>query len=533
MTQPAPGHGGIPTENLLAPEAYPHPVATPVRLAETHISRVFLTGEFAYKFKKPVRLAFLDYSTLERRRTFCEDEVRLNRRYAPDLYLGVSAIAGPLASPRVDGAGAAIEYAVKMRQFDQREELDVLVDAGGVAASDLSALGTRLAQFHAAAGCVDSASPFGRPDAVQRVTLANFEELRRLPEAAARAEIIADLERWIAGEFARVGDLMQSRRDSGRVRECHGDLHCGNVVRWAGALTPFDGIEFDPALRYVDVASDLAFLTMDLSVRGRDDLRRAALQAWAETLGDFEAIRLLPYFETYRALVRAKVAALRALQHPVGSSERARDCEAAFRYLDWASARTRRARPALLLTCGYSGSGKTWLARTLAGDLHALHLRSDVERKRLAGLGSLDDSQSPQDGGIYTPEYTRRTYDRLHDSAADVLGGGESVIVDAAFLKRDERERMLDLADRLEVHAAILHCTAPMDVLRERVAGRSRNRTDASEAGVATLERQPGYWEPLGVRESARTATVDTNTHDPVAVCREALQRLAIGLRRS
>ncbi len=529
MTQPAPGHGGIPIEKLLAPEAYPHAVATPVRLAETHISRVFLTGNFAYKLKKPVRLAFLDYSTLERRRTFCQDEVRLNRRYAPDLYLGVSAIAGPATSPRVDGAGDPIEYAVKMRQFDQREELDVLVGAGGVAAADLSAFGVRLARFHAAAGCVDPASPFGRPDTVQRVTLANFEELRRLPEAAAHAGAISDLERWIVGEFARARALMQTRRDSGRVRECHGDLHCGNVVRWAGELTPFDGIEFDPALRYLDVASDLAFLTMDLSVRGRDDLRHAALQAWAETLGDFAALRLLPYFETYRALVRAKVAALRALQHTVGSSERARDCDAAFRYLDWASARTSRARPALLLTCGYSGSGKTWLARALSSELRALHLRSDVERKRLAGLGSLEDSRSPPDGGIYTPEYTRRTYERLHESAADVLDGGEKVIVDAAFLKRDERERMLDLADRLEVPAAILHCTAPMDVLRERVSGRSRTGTDASEAGVATLERQPGYWEPLGGRESARTVTVKTNAHDAIALCREALQRLAIG----
>jgi aminoglycoside phosphotransferase family enzyme/predicted kinase len=529
MTQPATGHGGIPIAKLLAPEAYPHAVAAPVRLAETHISRVFLTGDFAYKFKKPVRLAFLDYSTLERRRTSCEDEVRLNRRYAPDLYLGVSAIAGPATSPRVDGAGDPIEYAVKMRQFDQREELDVLVGADGVDAAALAALGTRLAEFHAAAGRVDPASPFGRPDAVQRVTLANFEELRRLPEAAVRTGSIADLERWIASEFARVRDLMQSRRDLGRVRECHGDLHCGNVVRWAGALTPFDGIEFDPALRYLDVASDLAFLTMDLSVRGRDDLRHAALQAWAESLGDFQALRLLPYFESYRALVRAKVAALRALQLPVGSSERVRDCDAAFRYLDWASARTRRARPALLLTCGYSGSGKTWLARALASELPALHLRSDVERKRLAGLGSLDDSRSPPDGGIYTPEYTRRTYERLHDSAADVLGGGENVIVDAAFLKRDERERMLDLADRLEVPAAILHCTAPMELLRERVSGRSQTRADASEAGVATLERQPGYWESLGSAELARTVVVDTGTRDAVAACREALQRLAIG----
>ena len=528
MTQPSSRDSGILDLALLLPEAYPHPVAAPVQLVETHISRVFLTGTFAYKLKKPVRLAFLDYSTLKRRRAFCEEEVRLNRRHAPDLYLGVSAIAGPVSAPHVDGAGDAVEYAVKMLQFDRRDELDLLIDAGRVDAMALSALGARIAGFHAAAECVDRASSFGRPDIVHGITLANFAELRRLPEAAERDRTLRELEQWVAGEHERTRDLLQSRRDAGRVRECHGDLHCGNVVRWAGQLTAFDGIEFDPALRYLDVASDLAFLTMDLSVRGRDDLRHATLQAWAETLGDFEALRLLPYFETYRALVRAKVAALRALQQPSGGADRARDCATAFRYLDWASARTQRPPPGLLLTCGYSGSGKTWLARALSTELRALHLRSDVERKRLAGLAPLEDSRSPPDGGIYTPEYTRQTYERLRGCAADVLAGGESVVVDGAFLRRGERERMLALADRLEVPAAILHCVAPMSVLRERVAGRSRAGTDPSEAGVATLERQPGFWEPFGDAERARMVTADTTAPDAVVVCRDALRGLGI-----
>jgi aminoglycoside phosphotransferase family enzyme/predicted kinase len=529
MSHTASCNGTILVEKLLSAAAYPHPVVEPVRLVETHISRVYLTGEFAYKLKKPVRLAFLDYSTLERRRTFCNEELRLNRRYAPDLYLGVSPIAGPAAAPRVDGTGPAVEYAVKMRQFARGDELDALVDAGRVDTDAVEALGARIARFHALAARVDPASPFGRPDSVQRVTLANFEELRRLPEAAARDDALRHIEQWIAAEHARTRDLLQSRRDEGLVRECHGDLHCGNVARWKGELTPFDGIEFDPALRFIDVASDLAFLSMDFSARGRNDLRYAILQAWSEALGDFRALRLLPYFEAYRALVRAKVAALRALQQPGGSAARTRDCAGASHYLDWVSARLRRARPSMLLTCGFSGSGKTWLSRALATELRALHLRSDIERKRLAGLGPLDDSRSPLDEGIYTPEYTSRTYERLLDCAEDILSGGDDVIIDAAFLKREERNRMLALANRLGVRAVILHCVAPMRVLRDRVNSRSQAGTDASEAGVATLLRQPEFWDDLGEAEFARTITVDTSAPGAVAACRAALRNVGVG----
>jgi hypothetical protein len=513
-------------EHLLSPEAYPHPVVTPVRLVETHISWVLLTGDYAYKIKKPVRLSFLDYSTLARRRLCCEEEIRLNRRYAPGLYLGVSRVCGPPVSPRMDGDGAALEYAVRMRQFDTREELDVLVEARSVETSELAALGEHIARFHAAAEPADPGSAYGRPETVYRVIIDNFSELRRLPEASQWSELLLALERWIGEVHDRAGLLIQARRDSGRVRECHGDLHCRNVVRWEGELTPFDGIEFDPALRFVDVANDLAFLTMDLDERGRTDLRHAVLQAWVESLGDFGGLPLLPYFEAYRALVRAKVAALRALQERAASPERAKECAGAGRYLEWAVARTRRPRPALVLTCGLSGSGKTWMARALAPRLRALHVRSDVERKRLAGLGPLEDSRSPLDGGIYTPEFTERTYARLRQCAEDALRGGESVIVDAAFLKRDERRRMRELASAMSTPMTILHCVSPPEVLRARVAHRAESGRDASEAGVAILERQPGFWEEFADEERAHAVTVDTSAPGAVAACLGRLREL-------
>jgi hypothetical protein len=513
---------------LLSPEAYPHAVVTPIRVAETHISWVLLTGAYAYKLKKPIRLSFLDYSTLERRRTCCEEEVRLNRRYAPALYLGVATIGGSAAAPRIDGPGAALEYAVRMRQFDPRDELNALIAARSVDVTEIAALGAHVARFHVAAERVPSGSPFGRPETVHQVTLDNFAELWRLPEASRWADERRALESWVNEALERVRTRMQGRCDGGWVRESHGDLHCGNVVRWAGALTPFDGIEFNPALRFIDVANDLAFLTMDLALHGRDDLRHALLQAWTESLGDYAGLPLLPYFEVYRALVRAKVAALRALQEPAGSAEREAECATSARYLQWALARTRRAPPSLLLTCGLSGSGKTWIARALAAPLHALHVRSDVERKRLAGLGPLEDSRSPADGGIYTPEFTARTYARLHECAEDALRGGESVIVDAAFLKREERRRVLALAKELSVPAAILHCEAPPAVLRERVTSRGRSGHDPSEAGLAILERQPGFWEAFGDDERPHVVAVDTASPAAVSSSLESLRAAAV-----
>jgi hypothetical protein len=262
---------------------------------------------------------------------------------------------------------------------------------------------------------------------------------------------------------------------------------------------------------------------MDLAERGHRDLRRAVLQAWAESLGDWAGLRLLPYYETYRALVRAKVAALRALQLAADSKERAAAVADCSRYLDWATARVTPRRPALIVTCGVSGSGKTWLARQLAPRLEALHLRSDVERKRLAGLGANEDSRSPLDAGIYTLAFNEHTYARLHDGAAAVLAAGEPVIVDAAFLRRGERQRFLELARRCDVPVAIVHCHAPQAVLQQRVAERSATRNDASEAGLDVLARQPGYWEPFDSHESGHVVEVDTS--NPATV-EHALARL-------
>ncbi len=498
------------------PESYSalHRVTGPVRCIETHISWVFLTGRYAYKVKKPLRLSFLDYSSPARRAELCREELRLNRRHAPDLYVDVVPIGGTPAQPVVGGAGTPFEHALRMLQFDPAQELTHLLQAGDLEPGEVQALGESLARAHQRADRAAADGHFGTPETVHRITLDNFDEIAgRLP-GAEETEHLADMRSRIDATFARVRMLIASRRERGFVRECHGDLHCGNVVRWQRRLVAFDGLEFDPALRFIDVANDLAFLSMDLGAHARADLRRELLNAWTAASGDYEAVTLLPYYEGYRALVRAKVAALRRQQ--ARGPAAADSTTLAHQYLAWERHQMQRRRPSLLVMAGLSGSGKTWLATRLAAACDAFHVRSDIERKRLAGLGPLDTSDSPPDGGIYTQAFNERTYARLQQCVESCLAGNESVLVDAANLRRHEREDFLQVAARHGAAATIVHCTAPLDERKARVARRRESAMDASEATEALLERQPAFWEPLGPAEGAVAITVDTR--DALAV---------------
>lgn len=514
--------------------AYPHSVVAPVRVVETHVSWVLLTGPYAYKIKKPLKLSFLDYSTAELRARFCLEELRLNRRLAPELYIDVVPIGGSPDAPRVgDTRGPALEHAVRMIQFDTREELDALIERTAIEPGEMTALGARLARFHADAAPPPQGSTYGSMTEVRRVILDNFSELAALAEARDASAALEPLRKILELRRAAAEPLLDARCTGGSVRECHGDLHCANVVRWHGRLTPFDGIEFDPALRYVDVASDIAFLSMDLAARGRPDLRHALLDAWTANLGDYGGIEALPYFETYRALVRAKVAFLREQQQDPTDAAGTRVPAAASRYIDWASSSLDRPAPLLMITCGLSGSGKTWLARHLAAEWPALHLRSDVERKRLAGLTPLADSRSAPDAGLYTREFNARTYRRLADCARACLRGGESVIVDAASLRREERRELLAIAAAEAAPAAILHCEAPLELLRQRVAARRAARNDASEADVTLLDRQPSYWEPLDEDERAVAIVVDTTSPQASSNTLQQLRRFGARAKAS
>lgn len=481
---------------LHAPSCYPHRVAA-VQVRETHISWVLLTGEFVYKIKKPVQLAFLDFSTLASRRRFCEEELRLNRRYAPELYLEVVPITGSIDAPKIGGPGEPIEYAVKLRQFDASEELGALIERAAVTADELHAFGSRLASIHDASPVHRTASTAWRT--VQR----NLEELADVPE------LLVD---WLAAEQGRLQPLLDARGAAGHIRECHGDLHAGNVVRWQGALTAFDCIEFNTDMRRIDVADDVAFLMMDLLARDRRDLAYAFANGWLEGAGDYEAVQPLRWFRVHRALVRCKVERLE------GHTQRA------DMYLRAALDDTNTRRPQIIVMCGLSGSGKTWASTQVIKSLGGIRVRSDVERKRLAGLQANESSQSLPGEGIYTREFNERVYTHLESIARTLVVAGESAIVDAAFLRRHERLAFMEIARDLQVPFHIVHCHAPEPELRARLHARSG---DASEATGEVLTRQLSYWESFTPEECHHVIELDTRAPSALAQTIDMLRRAA------
>lgn len=448
---------------------------------ETHISWLLLTGAFAWKLKKPITLPFLDYGTAARRRHFCHEELRLNRRFAPDLYLGVEAV------------GESGECAVKMRRFPESQRLDHVCARGELNPAHLSGLARVVVDFHAQAAVAGQETPFGEPEQVLAAALENFTELfTLLPAATPQLE---RLERWTRHEFARIRPALAARKAAGRVRECHGDLHLGNLVLLDGHVRPFDCIEFNDDFRWIDVASELAFTYVDLLDHNQPRLAAWLLNAWLTEAGDFEAVPVLRFYAVYKAMVRAKVAGISG------------NAAAAGGYLHLAESIATPPPPQLTITFGLSGSGKTTAsADFLSADPSAttLRLRSDVERKRLFGLAPLAHSQSMVDGSIYTPEATLRTYARLVEAAGLILDAGWSVILDAAFLKRSERDDFRALAAARGARFAILACTAPVDELQRRLLAR---HGDASEATVEVLEKQLDWMEPLGGDETEQVTT--------------------------
>ncbi len=490
---------------LCEAKAYDH-AAAPVRLIETHISWVLLTGQYAYKVKKPVNFGFLDFSTLEKRRFYCQEELRLNQRLAADWYLGVVPITGQTDHPKMDGAGEAIEYAVKMMQFPSSQTLRERCESGQLTVDEIDQITGIVADFHNTIDKAGEQSPYGGFQEIRHWFVENFNHIRPLLDDRLQLRQLEAIEAWGDNEWTHQSPLMQQRKQQGYVRECHGDLHLGNMTLIDGKVILFDCIEFNPMLRWIDVISEVAFLVMDLLHFGYEGYAYRFLNRYLQNTGDYQSLALLRYYLVYRALVRAKVSLLRLAQSADAVVRtQARSEYAIFANLAERISQDRQAM--LIVTHGFSGSGKSTFAGQLAEKIGAVQIRSDIERKRLFGFSAQDKTGSAIDSGVYTPEAGEKTYRRLAELAKAVLEAGYPAIIDAAFLKAEQRNLFQQLANKCRVKFFIIDFQASDETLCRRIRQR---QNDASEASIDVLHRQQQSAEPLSSAERAHVITVDT-----------------------
>jgi uncharacterized protein len=493
--------------------AYDHQVAA-VSIIETHISWVLLTGQYAYKIKKPVNFGFLDFSTLEKRRFFCYEELRLNQRLAAELYLDVVPITGSTDQPKMGGAGEAIEYAVKMIQFPAGYTLSERAEYGQLVSDEIDQITGIVADFHEIIEKAEEASPYGSSECIKHWFVENFEHIRPLLADEKHKQQLQAIQNWGNEEWANKAGLMLLRKRQGYVRECHGDLHLSNMTLINGKVTLFDCIEFNPKLRWIDVISEVAFLLIDLLHFGYDRFAYRLLNHYLQRTGDYQGMAVLRYYLVYRALVCAKVSLLRHAQQ-LNDAAYNQACLKYSQFANLAEHFTQASRTLVIITHGYSGSGKSTFAGQLAEKIGALQIRSDIERKRLFGFRAQEHTGSGINNGFYTQEAGRKTYLHLAACAKTVVEAGFSVIIDAAFLKTEQRDLFRQLADECGVQFLIVDFQASDEELCRRVRQR---QNDASEATIAVLQHQHQSAQGFSAEEQAHLITINTESDNALEI---------------
>jgi aminoglycoside phosphotransferase family enzyme/predicted kinase len=484
---------------LQNPALFPHPVEQ-FQVIETHISWVLLTGPFVYKIKKPMNFGFLDFTTLSSREHFCQQELKLNQRLTENLYLEVLPITGSAEAPQLGGEGETIEYALKMRQFPQDGLLSTLQAKGELTTAHIDDMARQIAEFHEKAPRVLSENELGSPESVMAPVTQNFEQI--LPFLSEKADLVQldALEAWAKASYERLKPLLSQRKADGFIRECHGDIHLGNITLIDGKVVIFDCIEFNEPFRMTDVYADIGFLAMDLEDRGLKSLSRRLISQYLEHTGDYAGLELLNFYKAYRALVRAKVS-LFSLSPDADHVQRATTLRQYRNYANLAESYSAIPSNFLAITHGVSAVGKSHVAMRLVEALGAVRLRSDIERKRLFG-----DSED-----LYAAQVSADTYKRLNELAAVVLHAGFPVVIDATFLKHEQRLATAHVAEATGAPFLILDCAAPKAVIQGWLAQRQAQNQDPSDATMEVIEAQLANREPLTADETLRSRHVETN----------------------
>jgi len=501
---------------LSRPSAYPEPTAS-VSLLQTHISYLFLTDEHVYKVKKAVDLGFLDFSTLDRRRFFCDEEVRLNRRLCPDLYLGVVEVKESPTGATFTGTGNVIDYAVKMKRLPAERMLDTLLAAGEVTDNDMRRIARTIARFHLEAERGAEIDIYGGMDCIRHNWEENFPQIEAVLGTGPLSEDLRLIREWGVAFLESHADLFARRVGEGRIRDCDGDIHLENICL-ADRIYIFDCLEFNNRFRYSDVAADIAFLLMDLDFHRQGPMGKAFLDEYIAATGDRGATGVLDYYKMYRAVVRGKVESIRQRDPQIPADERSEAREKAFRYFRLAKGYVLRNRlpRSLVITCGLPGTGKSTLAAELAYDLGVATLSSDRVRKELAGIAP--DTRVPvaYGEGIYSAAASEATYRELLARADAVLGAGASVLVDASFRRKCDRVLFHALAKRHGVPMFVVRTTCPEDLIEQRLGHRAERPGEVSDGRWDLFHRQQAEFEMPGPNEGI---PIDVDTSRPIADC--------------
>lgn len=471
--------------SLLNAALYEHPIKQ-FQVIETHLSWVILTGEFAYKIKKPLNLRFQDFTTLAKRKYYCELELKLNKRTAPQLYLEVLPITGTPTNPQLNGTGEVIEYAIKMKEFPQTALLSHLAKNDNLTEKISQGLGKQLGHFHRHIEVCPVSEGFGDPDNVFAPILDNFTQLKESTDQQV-LDHVQQVESWHQAQFVKLRSLCQFRKDNGFIRACHGDLHLGNIVLLNNHPVIFDCIEFNESFRWIDVYNDIAFLCMDLDHFKLPYLSSMLINSYLEETLDYAGLPLLRFYQCYRAMVRAKIMYLQLQQNPHQPAVMAKELE---NFLALAISYTQISSPKLIITHGLSGSGKTIYTQTLLNDSRTIRLRSDVFRVK----------QFPNETR-YHPDSSKKIYADLLQLSATLLQSGFNVIVDATFLKHKHRQPFFDLANQLNCAIEVLSFEASDATLKSRIQQRLKAQHDLSEANEQVLLQQQTQLEPLTLIE--------------------------------
>lgn len=515
-------------EALQNPRAYSDKVDA-VEHVETHISHLFLTGRHVYKVKKPVDFGFLDFTSLEKRRYYCRREVELNRRLSPDVYLGVEEIREQTGDYSIGGPGRTVEYTVKMLQLPRDKSLSRLLQEGQVSGEGIYRLARRIADFHRRAETSPEITQLGSLEVVRENILENFSQTEKYIGQCLSQDTFDDLVAYSNAFLTAKEEIFRQRADQGRVRDCHGDLHTAQIFLdtcsepgLGDGTSIIDCIEFNDRFRCSDVAEDVAFLAMDLDFHRRPDLSRLFIETYQQACRDEGVMALLDFFKSYRAYVRGKVTSFRLDDPELSDSERKQDTETARSYFQLAHSYARVfPKPSVVLVCGPSGTGKSTVAQELARRWDLDYISSDLTRKALAGVLPEEHQYVAMGEGIYSPEFTKRTYDSMFRQATEHLQGGSSVVLDATFRRREDRAQAIEVAHQHGAEAWIVECCLSAEEAKRRLKLRFQEGDSVSDARWEIYLQQRQEWESVVEVPDGRHIQLDTG-----AAAQETIRQL-------